>query len=378
MTGCGQNFEASGNPAIKLLPDYDAKAIGTCDNDPLAGDEVSLLDIDPSVSSSQYFGKRLQLDQLESSLSASSYSIALNLRLQGVHLYHVADNPSSQCRYFAFLPSPTEKAAESWRQYSGGGFSSLLGLFITLFSRNDGSGNVRLDNPTIMLRHNTQKWTLLHEMTHYLFAWTRAKQINMPFDRELLAEMKTIDSDIKQLESQLFFNAPAAAAQQLANKYRRLFELSYELDKRSYLEEFAIESMLLERADKGLINHITSELDARNALEYMKSNAARVTGDYERLSEKISTLSTNRLSQFSHSIRQPFVDLENDIQKLLNFIDNKVSQGDLIYSKLKGSNNTEMNALALRQVDSHESHMHSPHNIDENLLNQKHTIFDNL
>ena len=177
---------------------------GDCAFTPFEGDPAITKAKSFQLQSSGYFSKEIISDHLDSLLTSSGEHIANYVMQQGVELYRVTEKSNSRCRYFAYLSTPTDKAQSNWdnnANHNDDGITLLLGLFTTYYVPNDNNPNstsYRLNQPTIMVREDTQKWTLLHEFSHFLFADARTRgpmKPNQILRKELLREFNKVKAD---------------------------------------------------------------------------------------------------------------------------------------------------------------------------------------
>lgn len=298
--------------------DLDPNNFGRCSQDPNVGENLQLSSFDSNIKDSGYYQKRLPLSQLEQSLQASPKSITQVLRKQGVSLFRVVVNQEASCQFYSFLSKPTKSAHQKWTEFSKPDTqkSVLLGLFTTFYERRISNGVVTLKQPTITLRHDTQKWTLLHEMTHYLFAKGRATKINMPFSTELLKQIDNTSATIKDLTSLFESQKKEDTAFNIINSYKKLYQLNVQLHSRGPLEEFTIEAMLFDRLNQ--ISHINQSHDLNNAFRYMIENVRVMLPVYNTLLNKLKILRTRSFTDLPESYTNEVKKLEDSINDLIN------------------------------------------------------------
>ena len=320
LANCGEDKHTE--PEVRQLQSVrDNYELGKCDHSPFDGQEMTTKNFISNLQSSGYFNKPLDLNPYEQSLTASSFSIVKAMQSQGVFLYHVDPQNLSPCFYFDFLFPVTGEAKTQWDNITSNssGGSTLLGLFTTYYNRNS-ENSVFITNPTIILRRDTQKWTLIHEMTHYLFALGRTKDKSWKFRSELNESIQAVHSEIQVLKNKLNTSPNANDATTLMNKFKQFFDQNYTLDKRGPLEEFAIESMLLDSADNNQITDVDLEFEMKNAHAYMSSNASLVTPSYRRLIQEIENIDVSSYSN-AQTLKN---NLLKTINETLNFIYQKM------------------------------------------------------
>ncbi len=364
------NSSSDGEPEQKRFGrlDYD---IGQCELSPFDG-ERTIQKVGTGLTEPlNLFDKVFYLQDLESALNNSSYSIAERLFNSGLNVFRVKSltNQELPCRYFDFLPEANAVSQESWDSIAkpGSQGSSLLGLFTTIYSKNNSSKKSRLKNPTIMVLDQTQKWTLLHEMSHYLFAKARTQKHNLQFNTELDEKLQSKLNTIEKLKSQINNGGNGQLALRLSHLYSEVFDLNLELDRRSALEEFSIEALLIDYANQGKINHIRKKFDSYQAFLYMKSNGDQVTFSYilflDRLRDLRSVAETNNWQDAFDS----FQSLIDRVQKLVDFIDKELEIVDSLETKQPG-----LSEISTR----HEAFIHQHYDVDK--FRRRHQILRNL
>jgi hypothetical protein len=299
--------------------------IGQCSNDPEVGESIEAPITFGAPQNTAYFGKRFYTQSLEKTLQASSFSIAKALFDEGVDLYQVPSYVPSRCRYFDFL-NPTISVAtvqESWNQSVklAPSQNALLGLFATKYRKNLQSGHVTLRYPSIVLLDRTQKWTLIHEMSHYLFARARILSPHMPFNEDLNNRNRLVRSQINSLRdiSRLDQNQ----AQLLVTLYEDYIAFNLELDKREALEEFTIEAMILEYYREGKISGVENTTDAHNAYQYMKDNSKTIIRSYQSIVDEMEEEKNAQLIDHPTLVTK-IETLQKDLQEMLSFIQIKL------------------------------------------------------
>ncbi len=295
--------------------------IGDCQRSPFDGAEFTGPISQGPRQPLRLFNKDFYLQGLEATLNASSYSIANSLFNEGVEILQVKSfsNADLACRYFDFLPEARGVAQSQWDSVASpnGGASALLGLFTTIYSKNSQTNETRLKNPTIMVIDQTQKWTLLHEMSHYLFAHARSRQNDLTFNSELETIVETENTRIQRLVAQLQDQETQATAKQLMQTYVRFFRTNFELDKRTALEEFAVEGLLIDYAKQNRITDVDIKSEAQQAYLYMKRNGESVAFSY--------VLFLDRLRDFQELVkRNQWTATEKAVDSLISEIKTQV------------------------------------------------------
>ena len=330
---------------------------GNCQVSPYDGNsaygKVQSLD----VQDSGYFSKNMAVGHLETLFPVSgeaTWNYIINL---GVPLFKVQENPKAQCRYFAQLQSAQGAELENWQSKntsSGDGSGSLLGLFTSTISKNLQTGQVRLQKFAITVREDSQRWTLLHEFAHYLYAQARVLQLFLPFNDEINQEIRKIRDRIKSTRSRLADQPTETDGVQLMKNWAQLFEQSLELDRRGPLEEFAIESLLFEEYLNDKISYINQQFDLRNARAYMKQNKKMIIPLYENMVEQIIKDKNKYFADDWNQAEVEFNQVVARIESIIEFSEIKMNRADKFTDELQESLNTD-------DVDSDSSNIVTHH-----------------
>lgn len=346
--------------------------MGTCSQNPDDGDDINFAEMDPTLQNSGYFSKKISLGYFDGSLSGSAKSITANLQNQGVKLYRVIVDPHAECRYFYFLNRPTVLSMASWNEMSEKGKTKdcetkdcdkkfqLVGHFSSNYFKEANSPAWTIVNSRIMVRHDTQKWTLLHEQGHYLFAIARGLDPNMPTNDELKARIQKGSDTILAQKSKYQAEPSTKLAMDIINSYRDFYQNNLEFSKRGPLEEFAVDSMLVERVQQNKINFINRQLDVANAFEYMLANSAGVSIAFRDMTVRLKELKEDVFVNESASVGAKIDDLIKDIETLLEFIDDKLENAyNEKYSLLAFDALPLHHALMVPSVEKGDHHDHS-------------------
>lgn len=321
ISACSSDDEgenSSPQPLIGQKP-YD---IGICDHSPRTGQTMPDFNAPTPIQNSGFFNKQFLFEPFLASLKSSSLSIAQVLQREGVNLFQVQVDPSASCRYFDFLFEAPIQQLKSWESvtYSNQIGSRLLGLFTTYYNKNKENLQVNLSDSTIMVRSDTQKWTLIHEMAHYLFARGRITELDMPFNKDLEAQIERTLDVIEELKIR-FDNRPnAQLAHNLVDNYQGLFKLTIELDARGPLEEFTIEAMLSDQAARGEIKDINMGADVSNSFNYMVANSSIVLPTYRIFRRQLESFDFSNFPKKQKAMNRLIAEVQYTIDFVLSHL----------------------------------------------------------
>ncbi len=353
VAGCGSETSTSETSNKRFgREQFD---VGDCNQHPLTGTDFKQQTYSTQVQNSEYFAKEFLPGQWRAAFSSSSYSVARQLFDEGVQIYQVPSGAAPECRYFDFLNLPTAEAQKNWNAAKGGGAinSQLLGLFTTIYSRNSSNLQSHLTSPTILLLDSTKKWTLLHEMSHYLFAKSRARQFNLQFNSEIQQQIVNLGNSIRTRMG-MYEEAPSEAiGLEVVKLFHQHFDLHFELDKRTALEEFTIESMLLEQAKASQILGISGSQDQKNALSYMRSNSRTVVNSYLKKIAELDDLDERFFKNQWPAVSNEIVILTYKIERQIEFIRKKIANAETASETKKGRRHREALGKATPPEHSH-------------------------
>ncbi len=322
ITHCGSS-ESEDNTNKRLGFGPTAYDIGDCSQSPLDGRDYETINFQGATQATGYFNKSFTATAFNEALTTNSYSIVDALYFnQNVNVYRIPDSRQGRCQYFDFIFEAPLAFEQKWNEVQGqsptGG--RLLGLFSTIYEKNTASLQVQLTQPTILLRGDTEKWTLIHEMTHYLFAKNRATQLDMPFPRDLQMQALQFKQQAREAKEK-FDNRPRPRlAQELVQAHQSYWQANLSLDEQTALEEFTIESLLVEKLRAGEITGVNPSLNMQQAYFYMSFSAREVTRSYRRFLQELETLD---LSNFPGANRK-LTSLKREIRQTLRFIQEKL------------------------------------------------------
>lgn len=321
-THCGSSeSEEDTNKRLGFGPTaYD---IGDCQQSPSDGHDYEVLNFQGAPQSTGYFNKNFTTTAFEEALTASSYSIVEALYFdQNVNVYRVPDRRQTRCQYFEFIFEAPSVYEQKWNEVQGQSPSGgrLLGLFSTIYEKNSASLQVKLTKPTILLRADTEKWTLIHEMTHYLFAKNRSTQIDMPFPRDLQLRALQFKQQAREAKEKFDTRPRPRLAQQLVSAHQNFWKVNLDLDSQTALEEFTIESLLVEKLQSGQITGVNPSVNMQQAYFYMSFSAREVTHSYRRFLQELESID---LSAFPGANRK-LTSLQQEVRQTLRFIKEKL------------------------------------------------------
>lgn len=218
-----------------------------------------------------FFGKPLDISRLKAVGAASARSTFDFMAADGVDALMVRSaNDNTGCLLFGSIPQAEGATLKMWTDL-GDAAKTVLGLFLPR-NRVAATGRTR---PVIMLRADTNRYTLVHEYMH--FTYNRVREARGYSDQELVGRMGRHGAAFQAAVSAL----PNEAAEMKGEKLHAAADALNAFGKTmtETLENFALEEMSIEAvmqdADKaGLLSHV-QEYDRVNSRAYVAGSAVR-------------------------------------------------------------------------------------------------------
>ena len=267
---------------------------------------------------SPYFEKRYNRAMLEGVLSASGSSTQKYVKASGIDVYKIAfEEKKNTCLFQYELPIANDQLYSIWESNAGGdhGGGHLDGLFVAF-------SNGRSMHEVIMVREDSSRWTLVHEMMHANFFRQRL-QDGKPGGENLKRQVKRAFEQLNA-DYSAYQTAPTSAVlDTLVAETDSLAHLLYQSLSAGSLEEIADESLLLKEWSDGRLQYV-SENSARNAAWYI---------DYAR------TLSLKDLNDFSDVVSKMLSKMNSSViprfRPTFDFIQSVNAQTDDLAKKAR-------------------------------------------
>jgi hypothetical protein len=240
---------------------------------------------------SAYFEKRYNRAMLEGVLDASGIETQKFVKGENIALYKIPyDGDRNTCLFQHDLPDVTSDLASDWKEAAGGdhGGGYLDGLFEAW---TDQSGV----HEAIMVREDSSRWTLVHEMMHANFFRQRMAD-KTPGGSALRNQVKYAYSMLKS-DYGTYKAAPSPELLDvLASDVDRVSNLLYLSLTSGPLEEIADESLLLEEWAAGRLRHV-SDQSAANAAWYINRSRENSLQDLNDFSQAVTTIQSEVAAQ---------------------------------------------------------------------------------
>lgn len=252
-----------------------------------------------------FFRKSVDMARLRAVSDLSSRATADFMRGDGVDTYYVPVSVSSNaCSPLSGLPQASTGLFGIWKGVDSEG--GVLGLFLPVNRVRD-EGAYR---PVIMVRPDTDRYTLVHEYMHYVFNSIREQRGFT--DERFLRELDEVQKKYEGV-SKVDDNSPREKVVPYLNAWMGLASKLVELSENFALEEMTIEALLTDEARAGRLQHVT-DFNRKNSVEYIRSSAATAASIYKAVSddfEKVMKLSRK------HELNTTIEELETLAKRIL-------------------------------------------------------------
>lgn len=292
LTACGRTVPLEvPNP----VPDYPTKAAARA-NDFFRGDAEYArnacfgrgTDGDPvparlsSRPGHAHFGKAIDQARFDAVLSTSPAATIEVVAAQGATVFQVPLR-AGECALFAPLTEVPDPLWPIWSTANVSVGGSLLALFLPAERvRAQGYGA-----PVIMIRSDSDRYTLVHEYVHFLF--DRARGPEGRDDARLLARFEAASSRLSALLPLREDEANPARLIEVSAAWVDVAEATLPLLDGFPLEEMAVEAMLGDAYRGGRLKHV-SDYSRRNGDRYIRANWNRARELLGKLSEQAALL----------------------------------------------------------------------------------------
>ena len=297
LSACGSDGGSSGGAG----PGPGPQGVFTCQNAVDKKQQLQAGALDKvSVKSSPYFGKLFSTDLLEVMFSLSPeetwkysqteldvpvYKVTLaggqSLRTPDSSFYSMREELLPQkSTIFTALDEAPGNYRQQWMQASGGGGGgSLAGLYI---HKESPSRPKDIIEPVILVRSDTDRWTLVHEVMHHVFNVGRRNDPNYKLNMVLRRDLQKLGQKVNDLQREYNADKTDAKLTELAKTAGESLDVVRELAVRSNLEEVSIEGTLIECAAAGKIQDSNGG-NVNSALWYIEYSAKNAIQRYNEI-----------------------------------------------------------------------------------------------
>jgi hypothetical protein len=279
FSGCGKDSSTAAKAAPELnLARYIEES---CAFDANAGEPVKpVKTADPLADT--YFGKRYNRDWFRSVLRSSMRATAEYIETTGTEVYQAPGMSPKTCKNLSFLKTMSAEIAQEWQNTARnvaaenpGAFLSGLYLFKEYFS----SGPTIPDVGVIVVREDSNRWTLLHEFLHHNFKVQAAAQGYR--DSQVQERRRSLIFEIERIKAD-----PSLSDADRARRWTPLFIEYYQVSDllfvQYYLEEIAVDALLQDAYDDGALTYVPAGA-YENASAYTEASREKVKGAFAAL-----------------------------------------------------------------------------------------------
>lgn len=221
-----------------------------------------------------FFGKKLDLSRLKAVGAASARSTYEFMRADGVDVYHTRNDKEEACLLFTRIPEATGGIRSAWNELGKDG--NLLGLFLPVNRvRATGFASSR---PVVLLRADTDRYTLVHEYMHFVF--NALREAEGKSDAELISRFERQVANYKRLGEGLQ-NESKADLSAFIDAYLDLGNTIVEVVDGFPHEEMTIESVLIMANARGELSHV-SQRNLGNSAGYIRASVVSALEFFDR------------------------------------------------------------------------------------------------
>jgi hypothetical protein len=317
LAGCSVSSDGKGSPGHVTQYSYDPALCTTLLPD--TGDTALYANLRVSKPiDSVYYAKRYNRAVLEGVLTASGEETQNFVAAMGIDLSKVSYvGERNTCLFQHSLPVVSDDLAEIWNETAGGdhGGGHLDGLFVAF-------SNGQSVREAIMVREDSSRWTLVHEMMHANFFRQRQAD-GVRSGSALRADVRRAYAALKNDYATYKASPSAALLTTLVSESDDLSKLLYQSLVSGSLEEIADESLLLQEWSDGRLKYV-SPTSVKNAAWYI---------DYSR---KLSLQDLNSFAAAVTTMRDQIgVEAVGRFEPTLDFIKSINTQTDALAEKAR-------------------------------------------
>lgn len=282
FTACGGG--GGGDSQGNVIPKADFSA---CDQNPTVGSSAIIGNASKTdFVASNFFGKPYDRFDLEAVLDASVVATTEYVKSLGINLMKVTvGSPAGKCPNYFSLPNANEPLEKVWNEASSGtnGNASLQGLFLEFCGAGTGVGcrERQMVNPTILVNHVSDRWTLVHEMMHYNFNQGRKAAQDIPTNAMLDKMTKYHSAQFKKFLNDFEALPNRGDLANAVKELEQLVKISHHLMFRKALEEIAIEGMLIDLWAKDEFKNSGARTPSTWYMEFSRGQAMQQAGEFD-------------------------------------------------------------------------------------------------
>lgn len=280
VSACGGGGGGGGGGHVIPKADF-----SSCDQHPEVGPSALIGNANKTeFVKSEFFNKPYDRFDLEAVLDASVASTIQYVNSLGINLKKVVTgSPGGKCPNYFSVDGATDTLLEIWNQASAGSSnnSSLQGLFFEFCGQGTGAGckDREMINPTILVNHVADRWTLVHELMHYNFNQGRKADAEIPSALRLDQMTKFHSNQFKKFLKDFEDLPNRGDLSSAVKELEMLVKIGHHAMVRKPLEEVAIEGMLIDLWAKGEFKNSGSREPSTWYMEYSRTEAMKQSGE---------------------------------------------------------------------------------------------------
>lgn len=193
---------------------------------------------------SPHFGKAYDAAILNPTLAASGEQVVRFSEMTGVRFFNVNFHEASNCSYGAALPEAPSDLQKEFSSINEKGL--ILGLYLP---KGHPKTTSTANTAAILVRQDTNKWVLVHELMHHLFQVELDKTPLGAIDLKI--ELTKAFEAYEVARARFDRNPNETTSNEAAEKLIRLNSLVIEFLKQYFLEEMTIETIMGKKLEEG-------------------------------------------------------------------------------------------------------------------------------
>lgn len=268
---------------------------------------------------SPFFGKTIDQSRLQIVGPLSGQGTLEFLQRDGLQPYSVPLSVGA-CTMLATLPLAPQGLLQIWNAANLANASSLIGLFLPA-DRVRGQG---IAQPVILLRADTDRYSMVHEYMHFLYNRVRESQgksstaVSLRYRRQLTGIKPLLPMSDRDLTN-------PHLVQQVASLWIPFAGSVMDLVLNYPFEEMAVEANLTEALEKGQLARVT-DFDRKNSANYINQN-------YQSGLEKLNSLLGDGEELRKATLRLGLTEQSEQIESLLVRVTELLDEARVIWNK---------------------------------------------
>lgn len=236
-----------------------------------AGEDITDFTFSEEAVEVDHFGKLYNVDFLEKILKSSGQATLKFAHSLGIKTLRV-EQSQSNCQMFSFLEEARGEPLKAWMDLVEQNEGRTPGGLYTFFSHSD-SPLLPID-PTILLRIDANRWTLVHELMHYNFSKTSLQTYGfwekMELENDYSSKKEALDINLQGYLKHKNLESFKSLIESVASVVKILDDYILE-GQRTPIQEISIEYILIKSYLEGKFTYVPNN-QLWSAYSYMSGN----------------------------------------------------------------------------------------------------------